>query len=114
MFPIIQEDFTQLCLHHSRLLTSEAVARAGMKASEGSSVQVCVDSLSKKEVSKVQGSLLPVVAQAANDPAPDVREANMGVLVSFAIKSGNMGLLEKVTFKTAASASTLTYIECQQ
>ncbi len=52
--------------------------------------------MAKKEVAKVQPALLPIVAQGANDPAPDVREANMGVLVSFAVKAGNMALLEKV------------------
>lgn len=56
-----------------------------------------MDSLAKKELAKVQAILLPVVAKAANDAAPEVREANMGVLVSFAIKAGNMNLLDKVS-----------------
>jgi len=55
-----------------------------------------VDSLSKKDAAKVHGVLLPLVSKAANDPAPEVREANMEVLVSFALKAGNLGLLEKV------------------
>lgn len=45
---------------------------------------------------KLNSCLLPMVAKAANDPAPDVREANMGVLVALAGKSGNKALLEKV------------------
>jgi len=55
-----------------------------------------VDSLSKKDAAKVHSVLLPLVAKAANDPAPEVREANMEVLVSFALKAANLGLLEKV------------------
>ena len=58
-------------------------------------VQKCIDNLAKKDVAKVQPVLLPVVAQGANDPAPDVREANMGILVSFAVKAGNVALLDK-------------------
>ena len=58
-----------------------------------------MDSLAKKEVTKVQSTLLPIVAQGANDPAPDVREANMGVLVSFAVKAGNRNLLDKVSHR---------------
>lgn len=49
-----------------------------------------------KDAAKVHSSLLPVAAKAANDPTPDVREAGMGVLVAFAVKAGNLGLLEKV------------------
>ena len=60
-------------------------------------MQKCIDGLAKKEVAKVQPVLLPVVTQGANDPAPDVREANMGVLVSFAVKAGNMALLDKAS-----------------
>ena len=60
-------------------------------------LQAFVDSLDKKEASKVHSTLLPVVAKSANDPAPEVREANMAVLVSFALKTGNMqALLDKV------------------
>ncbi len=60
------------------------------------SLQACVDSLTKQDAAKVHGALLPLVGKAANDPAPEVREANMEVLVSFALKAGNLGLLEKV------------------
>jgi hypothetical protein len=59
-------------------------------------MQACVDSLSKKDAAKVHPVLLPLVAKAANDPAPEVREANMEVLVSFALKAANLALLEKV------------------
>ena len=59
-------------------------------------MQTCIDGLAKKDVAKVQPVLLPVVIKGANDPAPDVREANMGILVSFAVKAGNMALLDKV------------------
>lgn len=60
------------------------------------SIQACIDASSRKDAAKVHAQLLPVAAKAANDPAPDVREANMRVLVAFAVKSGNLGLLDKV------------------
>ena len=79
-------------------------------------LQACVDSLAKKEAAKVHGLLLPLVSKAANDPAPEVREANMEVLVSFALKAGNLGLLEKVwlalTFLPCSCRSSLKLI-CQ-
>lgn len=55
-----------------------------------------MDSSTRKDAAKVHSVLLPVAAKAANDPGLDVREANMGVLVAFAVKAGNMGLLDKV------------------
>ena len=65
-------------------------------------LQACIESLDKKEAVKLNSAFLPTVSKAANDPAPDVREANMGVIVALANRSGNKAILEKVNFQYSA------------
>ena len=77
-------------------------------------MQACVDSSSKADAAKVHSVLLPVATKGANDPAPDVREANMGVLVSFALKAGNnMALLDKVRFPARSTRDLSDHIVCE-
>ena len=75
-----------------------------------------MDSSSKADAAKVHSVLLPVTTKGANDPAPDVREANMGVLVSFALKAGNnMALLDKVRFPKALAISlSMRSVSCSR
>ena len=51
-------------------------------------MQDVVKGCSKPAASKAQAGLLPAVARATNDAAPDVREAAVACLVAFALKTG--------------------------
>ncbi len=45
---------------------------------------------------QVQGSLLPALAKLALDSDAGIRDAAQGAMVVFAVKAGNVGVLDKV------------------
>jgi len=59
-------------------------------------LQDCVDASSKESVGKAHSVLIPATAAAANDAMPNIREAALQLLTSFAIKAGSMKAIDKV------------------
>lgn len=62
-------------------------------------IESFVDNASKANAAKVHASVLPAAATAANEAAPDIREAALAVLVAFGLKAGSISVLSKVTDK---------------
>ena len=50
-------------------------------------LQAVLETGNKQAAQKLQ-PLLPSIAKAANNPAPDIREAALNVLVAFCLKAG--------------------------
>jgi hypothetical protein len=60
-----------------------------------------VTSGSKAVITKAHPLLLPAVHKISNDPAPDIREAALGVLAALIIKQGTATFQEKVWLQSS-------------
>lgn len=59
-------------------------------------LQECMDASSKEAIAKAHSVLIPAAAAAANDAMPNIREAALQLLTTFAIKAGSMKPVDRV------------------
>ncbi len=55
-----------------------------------------MDASSKEAIAKAHSVLIPAAAAAANDAMPNIREAALQLLTTFAMKAGSMKPVDKV------------------
>ena len=60
-----------------------------------------MDASSKEAIARAHSVLIPATAAAANDPMPNIREAALQLLASFAVKAGSMKPIDKVGHRCA-------------
>ena len=55
----------------------------------------------RKQVARAHSVLIPATAAAANDAMPNIREAALQLLTTFAIKAGSMKPIDRVGIQCA-------------
>ena len=59
-------------------------------------LQDCMDASSKEAIAKAHPVLIPATAASANDAMPQIREAALQLLTTFAIRAGSMKPIDRV------------------